>query len=400
MATIRTTPAPTEIVLDLDDSCPGCGDSATILFLGLADVPVFNNVLFVDSGDARSAATGDVRLVACTRCGLIANTAFVPSVVAYGPDYENSLHGSTTFSSWAEGLAQRLADAYLSEGGRVVEVGAGSGEFLAVLCEAAGCTGTGWDPSHRVGDTRAGSTRSDVRVERSDVPLVADLVVCRHVLEHVPDPVAFLREIREAVVPQYGRLPIYVEVPDAAHMVMRDAVWDVIYEHPLYFDEGALARTLAAAGYEPIRTGTTFGDQFAWIEAWTDRAPDAPPPPPSRQELIESCAGFGRRFAARIAELGEEILRAAQDGDVVVWGAGSKGVTFCNLVPGADAAVVVDVNPRKRGRYLPVTCQQVVGPHELRGLEVSLVVVMNAIYTEEIGDTLRTLGIRAPMVVA
>ncbi|WP_108668662.1 class I SAM-dependent methyltransferase [Euzebya rosea] len=400
MATLRTTPAPAEIVLDLDDSCPGCGDDATIQFLGLADVPVFNNVLFADPGDARSAATGDVRLVACTRCGLIANTAFVPSAVAYGPDYENSLHGSATFSSWAEALAQRLADRYLSEGGTVVEVGAGSGEFLALVCEASGCTGTGWDPSHREDDDRSGSSLTDVRVERSDDPLAADLVVCRHVLEHVPDPVAFLREVREAVVPRSGRLPIYVEVPDAAHMIRRDAVWDVIYEHPLYFDEGTLARTLAAAGYEPIRTGTTFGGQFAWIEAWTDRSPRAAPAPPSRQELIESCAGFGRRFAARIAELGEEILRASRDGDVVVWGAGSKGVTFCNLVPGADAAIVVDVSSRKRGRYLPVTAQQVVGPHELRDLTVSLVVVMNAVYSDEISDMLRTVGVRAPMVVA
>jgi hypothetical protein len=80
----------------------------------------------------------------------------------------------------------------------------------------------------------------------------------------------------------------------------------------------------------------------------------------------------------------------------VIWGGGSKGVTFLNVL-GADSAIeyVVDLNPHKQGKYVAGTGQRVVAPEFLRELRPTDVLVMNPVYESEIADSVRALGLTA-----
>ena len=85
----------------------------------------------------------------------------------------------------------------------------------------------------------------------------------------------------------------------------------------------------------------------------------------------------------------------------VVWGAGAKGVTFLNGTD-PDATLIdriVDVNPRKQGKFVPCSGQQVIQPEELAAAPPSLVIVMNGLYTDEIKQTLDRLGLAAELAV-
>ena len=65
---------------------------------------------------------------------------------------------------------------------------------------------------------------------------------------------------------------------------------------------------------------------------------------------------------------------------VVVWGAGAKGVMFLNLLKvttGSGVDWVVDINPRKKGHFVPLRGQRIVGPDYLSQNSPDLVVVMN-----------------------
>jgi len=65
----------------------------------------------------------------------------------------------------------------------------------------------------------------------------------------------------------------------------------------------------------------------------------------------------------------------------VVWGAGSKGVTFLNVLNIQDQIeYVVDINLRKQGMYIAGTGQQIVPPEFLRNYQPDVVIVMNLIY--------------------
>jgi hypothetical protein len=85
----------------------------------------------------------------------------------------------------------------------------------------------------------------------------------------------------------------------------------------------------------------------------------------------------------------------------VLWGAGSRGVQFLHLAdPDRRLAAVVDVNPRKWGRHLPVTGHQVSSPEALTKLAPRSVIITNPAYRDEIGAALRQLGVRAELLVA
>ena len=109
---------------------------------------------------------------------------------------------------------------------------------------------------------------------------------------------------------------------------------------------------------------------------------------------------FADQAAAKVDRFSSELRSRLDDGGrVALWGAGSKGVTFLNLVPGADrVGCVVDVNPRKHGRHVPVTGQPVVGPEELPSFRPDVVLVMNPLYEAEIRATLGDLGVDADVV--
>jgi hypothetical protein len=77
----------------------------------------------------------------------------------------------------------------------------------------------------------------------------------------------------------------------------------------------------------------------------------------------------------------------------VLWGSGSKAVAFLTTL-GVDGEVesVVDINPFRHGRYLPVTGHEIVSPDELSTTSPDLVVIMNPVYRDEIREMLRVRG--------
>ena len=172
-------------------------------------------------------------------------------------------------------LAEQLVERHELAGKHVAEIGSGKGEFLALLCERGSCSGTGFDPSYDgESDGRAGGRLTfvpELYGARSDLGDAA-LVLLRHVVEHLEDPVGVLALVREAL----GERPatVYVEIPAAEYLIDEQAIWDVIYPHVTCLSAGALAGVLERAGFHPGAYGYTFGGQYLWMEAGTTPAPE------------------------------------------------------------------------------------------------------------------------------
>ena len=79
---------------------------------------------------------------------------------------------------------------------------------------------------------------------------------------------------------------------------------------------------------------------------------------------------------------------------IVIWGSGSKGVSFINnLSLGDELAAAVDINPHKWGKYMVGSNHKIISPEELIDIKPDLVVAMNPIYIDEIGRDLKKLGL-------
>jgi len=364
---------------------------------------VFCNVLCATRDQALAVPRGDLRLTLDDASGLIRNVAFDPRLMAYGGSYENSLHFSPRFQAYAEGLVRRLIERYNLRGKDVLEIACGQGDFLAALCAAGGNRGVGFDPAYIGPGSEQGA---NVRIEKAyysalhaDVP--ADLVCCRHALEHIADPLAFLRRLRRTIGDRPDTI-VFFEVPNGLYTIRELGIWDLIYEHCTYFVPESLRWCFVAAGFDVLDVSAVYGGQFITLEARPAAQPAAAPflSEPARQQLQDYVAKFSAAYRAKVDFWRGRVADwRARGRRAVVWGSGSKGVTFLNIVqPTGVVDRVVDINPRKQGCFVAGTGQVIVSPQDLTADPPDAVIVMNAIYLDEIQATLDALAVRAEVV--
>ncbi|WP_035739680.1 class I SAM-dependent methyltransferase [Parafrankia elaeagni] len=416
-------------------TCPACQATGLEPLFLVERSPVLTGVLCATRDEALGALRRTLDLHLCGRCGTLVNVAFDPDLVEYDGHYDNSLHYSSTFRAYATELAHRLITTHRLASRPVVEIGSGKGDFLRELCSLAGTSGTGYDPTY-IGPQRAEDVDVAFVVDYYGPRyrhLPGDFVVCRHVLEHVTDPRAFLENIREALGDREAS--IYLEVPNGGFLLSEAGAWDYIYPHVTYFSPAGLSGVVTAAGFEVTAGGTAFGEQFLWVEAKTAGPEDAAAPSgmlapgedlAAVSRYVEHARSFGRRYPDVISRWMRELdvstipptgptmpdltIEILQNGSiaepppsdqarVLVWGAGSKGVNFLNVIgPGPAVLGVVDLNPNKQGTFIPGTGHQVIAPEEVPGTAVTRVLLANALYLNEVRALLDDLDVRVDVV--
>ena len=379
---------------DLATHCPLCGSAALRPIFSLKSVPVICNQLWPDIKAAKAAPVGDVDLSLCENCVLVFNSAFDPNRMIYAPGYENALHFSPKFQRFAEELAAGLVKRQSLVGKHVFEIGCGDGHMLDLMSQNGVLTATGFDPSM--------SGKRTPYTEREGVEIVPeyfqsdqlnrpfDAIICRHVLEHLEAPVPLMLDIRRAIGER--DVPVYFEVPNAGWMLDAVSMWDVIYEHVGYWTEPSITTLFRRTGFEPVSVSAGFGDQFLMVEARPTKS--NPTYVSSQSEIIRNSASV---FAdAAKAEMDKWRVRLSGiDGKAVIWGAGSKGITFANALgeAGNPLAAFVDLNTRKHGLFAPGVALPVVAPDELTHLRPDLVLISNALYEAEITEQVRAMGL-------
>lgn len=371
------------------NACPACGGQPGDAFLRRSQVPVHQNLLCATASEARAVSRGEIELAQCGSCDLVFNACFDVSKLRYEETYDSNQSHSAVFLAHVNALVERLvADGV--RGRQVVEVGCGSGYFLRRLCERGGNNGRGYDPGYRGPEREPNSRATFVRgLFSPDLEPQAEVLVCRHVIEHVPRPGEFVRALSAGA----SFSSCYFETPSFEWIVEQAAVWDVFYEHCNYFTARALEHSLRLGGMEPLSIEPVFGGQYFWACARHGAEPSASAP------ALAGTAEFGRRCLAVQREQTAFLTRLAGAGRVAVWGAAAKGATYVNLLdPGAELVrCLTDINPARQGRFVPGSGHPIVPPPSLRELAVTDVIVMNPNYAAEIRGQLASLGL-APRV--
>jgi SAM-dependent methyltransferase len=419
MPTTSTRPGPSFATeFDARASCPNCaggagGGRGMKTFYFVPQIPVHSVLLMPTRQEALDFPRRDLRLGFCPACGFICNTIFDPTVHRYSQRYEETQGFSPTFNAFARSLAQRYVDRYDLGRRTTLEIGCGKGEFLALLVELAGpgARGIGIDPGFIPGRLDSPAEK-DGRLQfivdfydRRYSHLRADFIVCRHTLEHIAPTLQFMRELRATIGDGGGRrgVAVFFELPDVMRELREGAFWDIYYEHCSYFSAGSLARLFRSTGFDVTELTLEFEGQYIILDA----VPSEPGAPPTGAWMalehdLEELAVRVDRFASvasKVVDRWQQVIRGAhaRGERTVIWGGGSKGVSFLTtlgigLGQGVDYAV--DINPFKHGRFLPGGGQETVPPSFLEDYKPHHVIVMNPVYVKEISQDLDRMGLK------
>ena len=384
-------------------ACPACGGTHLTEIYRLDAIPVQSCILLDSAEAARAFPRAPLILSFCDGCGLVFNAVFDAGQVDYASTTEESQHFSGTFNRFAATLVEEIAGLHDLAGKRTLEIGCGKGEFLQALARRTGTRGRGVDPGF-IPERLPGAEGAEIVFQReyfdpATIPEAPDYIVCRHTLEHIPEVGRFMAGIAD-VAGGRDDVGLFFETPDVARVLREGAFWDIYYEHCSYFTLGSHARAFRQAGFDVTRSYLAYDDQY--IIQYGARA--AGRPPLEEEDDLVTLRALAAAFPERVAQMRAhwaDFVRArhAAGKRVVLWGGGSKGVAFLTTNGlGPEVSAVIDINPFKQGKYLPVTGHRVAAPDSLKEAPPDTVIVMNPIYLDEIGSDLAKMGLSPELV--
>ena len=366
--------------------CPICASDSLSEFLRRHQVPIRQNFLMPDHASAVAIARGTLALTVCEACGFVFNRAFDPTLRIYGEGYENTQACSPSFNEYLDRLVDLLVNQRNVRDCVAAEVGCGNGIFLRKLVgyPAAGIRAYGFDPSY-VGPAVEFNGRLQFikrYYDKDCAEIKADVVICRHVIEHVPRPLELLQSIKKSLV-HSPAARIFFETPCVEWILRNQVIWDFFYEHCSYFTAESLTAAFEIAGFQVQSVDHVFGGQYLWLEAVPSSTFRC------SGERDGDLATLTAEFARVEGELSEawrrRIESLAESGKVALWGAGAKGVTFANLADPGQQYIdcIADLNPLKQGHFVPGTGHPIVAPADLPERQVRNVILMNPLYRDE-----------------
>ena len=347
--------------------------------------------------------TGKILLAYCEKCSFVSNVSFDLELIEYSSRYESTQAYSNTFLAFNRDLAELLVEKYSLYNKKIIEIGCGDGEFLQMICDIGQNRGIGFDPSYRPGKAGNGGEENlkfikDYFSEKY-VQHQADFYICKMTLEHINDTSGFISDLHKSI--HDPEAVVFFQVPDFRKILKDVALWDVYYEHSSYFTQESLVNLFRMNGFELINLWQGFDEQYLMVEAQpmqgaskfigSTHIPD---------DLLKLISTFKVESIRRKDLLLKKLkLWKEMRKRTVIWGASSRGVSFITTLGLEDEIIcAVDINPNKRGMFIPGTSCTIASPEDLKEIVPDLIVLMNRIYRKEVLDMLDSLNL-SPEVI-
>lgn len=343
------------------------------MFFEVLTVPVLQNKVFNTREEALHADRGILDIQQNLHSGIFENRAFDSSKLVYDPTYDNEQAHSERFEQHLSEVCDILMP-YV-KGKAVVEVGCGKGHFFKKLSRCELRSVAGCDPAYQGNDERIIKA-----VFSPELDLRGDILLLRHVLEHIKDPVSFLSSLAKS---NGNQGLIYIEVPDLRWIVDNQVYFDLFYEHVNYFVPDDFTRIFGKVEAQ----GSLFNGQYQYVVADLGSIRTTP------YSVPDSDPGF-RVSLSRLDRL--VALLKGTTKPVFIWGAASKGVISALHLEnrGIEIDGLIDINPKKQGRLVALTGLPVLSPAAFKEqYQDALVLIANANYENEIRAELQEMPV-------
>ena len=330
--------------------------------------------------------------VRCTSCGHVFNASFDYAQVPYSEMPNLMFNRGGLWSEFLREIAGEILRR-LPAAPVVVEIGYGDGSFLDTL--ASVCSGgrfIGFDPH---GAPAPEGSRLELRRELFEpgvhlASLQPDLIVSRHVMEHLSDPLGFIQHMALASACLERSPLMYLEVPCIDRALATGRTEDFYYEHNSHFTTASFCRMLDRSGAHLETLGHGYDSEVVYAFVRLD----------ARTELIRNGLA-ALRFRAQAVRSRDRIraqLAALHDSGkrVAIWGGTGKSAAFLNAhaVDRHRFPTVVDSDSAKVGTYGPGTGQRIQFRDQLRTEPVDVIVIPCQWRAADIVSEIQEHGIR------
>ncbi len=378
-------------------TCVACGHPLAATFFAPEPQPLVTLGWPDSAAAARSMTRLPLDFVRCLACGHVWNTRFEYAAVPYGQNPNRMFNRGSGWTRFLDELRAQLL-ARLPDEPTVVEIGCGEGHLLRGLAEQrpAGRY-VGFDPNGAVdsGNGLIAFRQELFTPERHISELRPDLIVMRHVLEHLVDPRAFVQRLAYGAGLMGRPIAFYAEVPCIDRVLGTGRLADFFYEHASHFSSRSLAALLEPAAERVDFVETAYdGEVVCGLARLRARVEDT-----VKARNTEAFLRRSRLSRRTVAEQLETLRQGAEC--LVIWGGTGKAAAFINYY-GCDAErfpLVVDSDPEKAGSFVPGTGQPIQFRDALAGRRVDILIVPMAWRAWDVCDEIRRCGLSVDRIL-
>jgi hypothetical protein len=354
-------------------TCPACGHHVAVDFFDGGVQPLATLGWPETTQAARGMQPLPLDFVRCVSCGHVFNRSFRYEDVPYST-HPNLMYNQS--KHWARHLSnvRDLILANAPESPRIVEIGCGTGHLLTSLSQTAP-TGrfVGFDPNANID-----AASSSVEAHQSLFDPVQHLpqiqphiVVSRHVLEHLVNPLGFVQRLSFAAEWFGLETKLFLEVPCIDPVFAGRRTNDFYYEHNSHFTVTSFTRMLERCVSKVHLVETAYGDEVVYGLVTVGA-------PSRRRQLAMDAIGFARGADEKRQRVRQQLASLHASGRrVALWGGTGKSAAFINYF-GLDARrfpLVVDSDPDKLGSFVPGAGQVIHHPEYLKQHPVDTVLI-------------------------
>lgn len=379
--------------MDSKKLCPLCGSSNQRSIFSVNNTPQNCVTLFKNRISALNAMRGNIDLCYCEECSYIHNVEFIYSAELYEEEYESTQIHSGVFSAFSSELANYIIEKYKIRNKVVLEVGCGKGEFLRTICDMGNNIGIGIDPVLQPGKIPEDNIEYfSSNFNESHITLSVDIIIHKMTLEHIENVKDHFLLINKTLINNPNAI-LFLMIPNAITLFSKKRFWDIYYEHKSYFTEKSLVRLMNLFGINVLESNEKYDDQYLVLvgaKEVTELGMNN-----DTLEFEEIISDFEKSCDFIIEQWKNKIEDwNAEEKTIVLWGGGSKAVSFLNTLGIRNAIdFVVDINPLKKNTFVPGSAQKVISPEGLKEINPDIVLLMNDIYEEEVSKILEGLEI-------
>lgn len=308
----------------------------------------------------------------CLRCSHIWNCRFDYEVIPYTDNPNRMFNDGGLWQEYIKKMLDRLS-AILPPDPIVIDVGCGEGHFVRDLAEKMKSSGRflGFDPNTSA-ENGSGIEfipeyfKADLDINRYQ----PDLIIMRHVLEHLENPAEFIEHLSLASIDSQKPIYFFAETPCVDLALNTGRVVDFFYEHPSQFTKNSFTKLMQ------------LGGDIKWINKDYGGEVVNGLVKLSIEKKIYDQLTASKQFSKQAVNSKESVTKELRDLSstglrVAIWGGTGKAATFIQHyeLDSNQFPFVVDSDHGKVGSFVPGTGQKISHSSELETNPADVIII-------------------------